>query len=550
MTKVGSMTVDDEPAPERNSQGHNFSTLQGLQVVGENPWAGEEQKDDRVQNEALTLELEARAARFHHSVDASIVLTNDGTLRWLGDPIAKLAPGADLLTPSAIILSDSRLPDTARQSVAARVDLWLVAQTRKLLGPLFSLRDLEEGPDPVRDLAGKIAKALGVLERDSVRNQIKAFDQTSRAALRKHGVRFGAYYIYVPTLLKPAARALALQLWGLQTPGIDSDALAQALAPMASSGRTSLPFDQLISRDGYRVAGFRPCGDRVVRVDIVERLADMIRGAFIQPGAATADRPQGGFVVNGQMTSLTGCSGEAFSSILRSLGFESSVIRRSELPTAPAATGPQEGAVVETPAGEELVETPASTPLARSADDPLADSTAGPKTGEDTQASPVTELQAPSTVAEEQFQGHSLDLDGAETITIWRPVRRARPGRPSDGQRAKGGSQPQPRTSRREQRGDPSVARVGHSEHIPPKRRCWEPPVPAETEKGTRPSHAPEPSEGPPPDEHRRQPANNRGMARPKASPGPSPAAVDPNSPFAKLLELRSLLEKQGKNRR
>ena len=78
---------------------------------------------------------------------------------------------------------------------------------------------------------------------------------------------------------------------------------------MASSGRTSLPIDQQIARDGYRVSGFRPCGDRVVRVDIVERLADMIRAAFIQPAAGSPHGPNG-FVVNGQMTSLTGCSGK------------------------------------------------------------------------------------------------------------------------------------------------------------------------------------------------------------------------------------------------
>ncbi len=396
----------------------------------------------------------------------------------------------------------------------------------------------------MRDLAGKIAKALGVLERDAVRNQIKAFDQTSRAALRKHGVRFGAYYIYVPTLLKPAARALALQLWGLQTPGIDSDALAQTLAPMASSGRTSLPFDQLISRDGYRVAGFRPCGERVVRVDIVERLADMIRAAFIQPSAGTADRAHGGFFVNGQMTSLTGCSGEAFSSILRSLGFESSAIRRSELPATAAATGPPGGGGVEAPAAEELAETPASPPLAQTADDLSEDSSAGPKTGEQPQLPLVAEQEAPSA-AETQVQGQPSDLDDAETITIWRPVRRARSGRPSHGQRGKGGSPPQPRLSRPEQSGDPAVAPVGQSERIPPRRRRWEPPVSAEPEKRTGPSPEPERA---PPEEHRRQPTKHHGMARPKASPGP-PAAVDPNSPFAKLLELRTLLEKQGKNR-
>ena len=38
-------------------------------------------------------------------------------------------------------------------------------------------------------------------------------------------------------------------------------------------------------------------------------------------------------------------------------------------------------------------------------------------------------------------------------------------------------------------------------------------------------------------------------MARPKPAAVAQPQPVDPNSPFAKLLELRPLLEMQGKNR-
>ena len=104
------MTVDDEPEPERLQQSHDFSSLQGLQVVGEGPWARDDREESPFLREALTLELEARAARFHQAVDASIVLANDGVVRWLGDPIAKLAPGPNLLTPSALILADNRLP--------------------------------------------------------------------------------------------------------------------------------------------------------------------------------------------------------------------------------------------------------------------------------------------------------------------------------------------------------------------------------------------------------------------------------------------------------
>ena len=68
-------------------------------------------------------------------------------------------------------------------------------------------------------------------------------------------------------------------------------------------------------------------GERAVRVDILERLADLIRPAVAyRPGVTPGDAPPGaadgnGFVVTVGMTSLAGCSGEAFASILKSLGF-------------------------------------------------------------------------------------------------------------------------------------------------------------------------------------------------------------------------------------
>ena len=327
------MSVDEESSPQQRQHDYNFSGLQGLQVVGSAAGAGgDEGPENSLWREALRSELEARAARFRQAVDASIVLANDGVIRWLGDPIAKLATGPDLLSPRAVILADTSLPEAAREAVAARLELWLAATTRRLLGPLLALRSLEDESGPVRDLAAKISESLGVLEREPMRSQIKALDQNSRAALRKHGVRFGAYYVYVPTVLKPASRALALQLWSLQTPQVDAEGLAKALIPMASSGRTSLAVDQLISTESYRVAGFRSCGERVVRVDIVERLADMIRAAFV-PRSTSGRRAIRGSGVYRQWPDdvVSWMLGETFASILRSLGLESLEIDRGEL---------------------------------------------------------------------------------------------------------------------------------------------------------------------------------------------------------------------------
>ncbi len=108
---------------------------------------------------------------------------------------------------------------------------------------------------------------------------------------------------------------------------------------MASSGRTSAPPDARVSPETYRIGGFRPCGDRVVRVDIVERLADMIRAASVLRVVNGSDSGPPAFQVTSQMTSLTGCSGDGFSSVLRALGFESLTLHRNEI-VWPAAAMP------------------------------------------------------------------------------------------------------------------------------------------------------------------------------------------------------------------
>ena len=345
MIEVEPSSVEEDPSAARTPVRHDFSVVRGFQVVAaEDHGTAQKQGGDEAWREALKAELEARAARFHQAVDAAIVLSNDGIIRWLGDPVARLALGPNALTPGAVILADDALPAASQEIVKNRVDLWLAATARRLLGPLFALETMQEGSAVVRDLAGKLARSLGILEREPIRREIKALAQDDRAELRKNGVRFGAYYIFVPALIKPAPRNLALHLWSLQAPPpADADALMRVLGPLASSGRTSLPFDREISREGYRIAGYRPCGERIVRVDVVERLAGIIRTAMVGGSEGVAAGPSAqqkskGFVVTGQMTSLTGCSGEQFASILRSMGFESIQMKRSDFFGSPSVS--------------------------------------------------------------------------------------------------------------------------------------------------------------------------------------------------------------------
>ena len=63
---------------------------------------------------------------------------------------------------------------------------------------------------------------------------------------------------------------------------------------LAASGRTSFVADKDVPKGLYRAAGFRVCGERAVRVDILERLADLIRPAIAyRPGVTPGDPPPG-----------------------------------------------------------------------------------------------------------------------------------------------------------------------------------------------------------------------------------------------------------------
>src|SRR5690606_4946960 len=114
--------------------------------------------------------------------------------------------------------------------------------------------------------------------------------------------------------------------------------------------RTSFQIDPEIATRLYEVAGFKVAGRRAVRVDILERLADIIRplvalDAKTHQGELPVGAAEGnGFRVTVEMTSLLGTAGEDFASILTSLGYR---VRRT-----PKIVAPVEAPVAETTAPE------------------------------------------------------------------------------------------------------------------------------------------------------------------------------------------------------
>lgn len=451
-------------------EGHTIGRLDGFTFAPDAAEAGSDAKAlQAAAQQVLASEIDARATKLAAAPDDQFVLASDGTIRWTGDAVAKLVAADDALHPRLRIIADERLSGASREAVQARLDLWLKTHIEKLLGPLFGLAKAEDITGIGRGIAFQLVEALGVLERSKIASEMKDLDQTSRATLRKYGVRFGAYHIYFPALLKPAARALASLLWAEKQDNVDMSALSGA-QHLASSGRTSFPVDKQLARDAYRMLGYRQCGERAVRVDILERLADLIRPALAWRETSPGEKPAGafdgrGFVVTQAMTSLTGSAGEDFASILRALGYR--MDRRPPLPPKPvevvetvaAETPPVEAtaeAAPATPAEEAAAEAPVAgepvssasllpdvTPLAQLAEEPAPTETTpaeaaildAPPEQETPEAVSAAEAAAePITASEAPAEGVAAEAAPTEAAAEAKPEAEAKSETPAEPQ--------------------------------------------------------------------------------------------------------------------
>ena len=309
-------------------EGENIGMLEGLRFEADpNVTSENDAKTVRAAaQKALSSEIEKRSERISKAPNEAFVVSSDGSIRWLGAVIARLVAGDDMLTPTFILLADDQLTGPAQERVDERLRLWLDAHIATVLQPLVDLRKAEELEGLTRGIAFQLVEALGVLDRRDVADDIKNLDQDARRSLRGFGVRFGAYNIFIPLLLKPAPASLVALLWGLKQDQLDNKGISEVPA-LSAAGRTSFDIDPEIPEDLYRVAGFKVAGSRAVRVDILERLADIIRPLLTwKPSATESEPPAGalaefGFTVTVDMTSLLGCAGEDFASVLKSLGY-------------------------------------------------------------------------------------------------------------------------------------------------------------------------------------------------------------------------------------
>jgi len=149
-------------------------------------------------------------------------------------------------------------------------------------------------------------------------------------------VRFGQFTIFQHLMLKPAPTRLRLVLWSLLK-GL------QEFPEAPPPGLVTVPALEDAPEGYYPMAGYRLAGDRAIRIDMLERLADMIRGQDTRAG----------FEANPDMLSITGLTLEQFANLMQGLGYKAERGERPKVKAAQPVPEPAEGAETAEKATEE-----------------------------------------------------------------------------------------------------------------------------------------------------------------------------------------------------
>ncbi len=314
-------------------EGEFVGRLEGFRFRQDAKASGEEAKTIvRAALSALTPHFHLRADRFYNAPDTEIDYTEQGGLRWGDQAVGKLVAGAEPLKPQVQAFVDDEAGAEVAQKVQRRLQHFVDRKIAALFEPLLALSRDETLSGLARGFAFRMVEGMGVLPRSEVADEVKQLDQEARGALRKHGIRFGQFTIFMPLLLKPAPTRLRLVLWSLSK-GLSE--FPEAPPP----GLVTVPTDAHAPEGYATMAGYRAAGERSIRIDMLERLADMLR----------AENTRGGFEAKADMLSITGMTLDQFAELMKGLGYKAEKGERPKVkPQAPPAQ-PASDAPAETP---------------------------------------------------------------------------------------------------------------------------------------------------------------------------------------------------------
>ena len=252
----------------------------------------------------LPIELTRRVQMIQSENDECFAIDNMGHMFWRDCKIGALGKGISPLKPIIILTISELVTNEQRDVLTKRLNVWFSRYISEAIPSLLNLQTTKI-KGPALGILYQITEGLGNASRNSLNSLIKGLNDQDKLDLARLGLRFGIHTVFIPDLLKPRPIKLLAILWRIFNE--DKDLLKPPIP-----GRVSIPRDARIHDNLYRAVGFVQLGTQMIRLDIVERLAAMLRKAG----------KSGEFLLNSEMRSLVGLNYTDLAAAIQYLGYK------------------------------------------------------------------------------------------------------------------------------------------------------------------------------------------------------------------------------------
>jgi len=237
-----------------------------------------------------------------------IELKNDYKIYWNNYPIAKLIPGSDYLNPQILLIIDEMIENDEKLKLNSYLQKWIFKKIETELKSLIDLKNIKETNPEIRALAYHLYENNGVVKRDEVSEFLKKLNQDERKKLRRIGVKFGRYHIFLFKLFKPSSVSLRILLWK------SYNEKNLNLSP-PTFGLNFLEEKKTTDQNFMLLCGFEKFDKFYIRIDILERLFLMILNS-------KKDDKINEIKLIPEMLNLLGCNKENFIKLIQKMNYK------------------------------------------------------------------------------------------------------------------------------------------------------------------------------------------------------------------------------------
>jgi ATP-dependent RNA helicase SUPV3L1/SUV3 len=249
-------------------------------------------------------EVARRLGELASESDEAFALKPGGVVEWQGEAAGEIIGGKPFAPRVRLVGEFGAEPQ--RERAARRLEAFVAAESCRRLDALKRLNEAIEGGrlrGLARGLAYELIEQSGALDRRAAESRVRALSRNERRTLKGLGVRFGAFSLYLPSLLEPEAQLVAEAFAELACPGWRPDAAAVNALPRPA------PPPEALSLRGLRVVGAH-----VAPIVDLERLDALARAA--------SPRVVGAVELTPALVAELRWKGDDAERILRALGFE------------------------------------------------------------------------------------------------------------------------------------------------------------------------------------------------------------------------------------